>query len=340
MDPTIVELIETVKMKALNGEELTKDELIGLISIDPESEECDHLGKVSREVKVAISGNEVHIGSSIGVDLRPCPMSCRFCSLGEEWGLIDGEYELSDETIIELVGYVLSQGHDKVTLRTTEFYPIERLCELCRRIRERYGNGFAITANTGELTPETARMLKDAGYNAIYHAIRIREGIDTPLSIEQRISTIMAAQSAGLRVSGGLDPIGVEHTAEEIADCIMRYRELGTNGICVMKRVSVKGTPLGDMPEISDRRLAQLTAVCRLAGGDRWAVATHPAMSLALKWGGDHIAVETGANPRNNNLDMLQWSVTDHAGARMMVEDAGCRLGSVGDLFKGFMHDY
>ena len=339
MDSRTVDLIENVRRKSLAGEELTRDELIALISIDPESEECDHLGRVSREVKEAISGNEVHIGSSIGVDLRPCPMSCRFCSLGEEWGLIDSEYELSDDTIIELVGHVLSQGHDKVTLRTTEFYPIERLCDLGRRIRARYGNGFAITANTGELNEESARMLKEAGYNAIYHAIRIREGIDTPLSIEQRISTIRAAQVAGLRVSGGLDPIGIEHTAEELADCILRYRELRTNGICVMKRVSVKGTPLGEMQEISDRRLAQLTAVCRLAGGDRWAVATHPALSLALKWGGDHIAVETGANPRNNNLDMLQWSVTDHAGARRMVEEAGCRLGSVKDFFKGFMNE-
>ena len=337
MDRAIVALIDDVKRKALSAEELTREELIGLISIDPDSEECDYLGHVSREVKEKISGNEVHIGSSIGVDLRPCQMSCRFCSLGEEWGLVDGEYELSDDTILELVGHVLSKGHDKVTLRTTEFYPIDRLCNLCSKIRARYGYDFAITANTGELDEGSARKLKDAGFNAIYHAIRIREGIDTPLSIERRISTVRAAQAAGLRVSGGLDPIGIEHTPEELADCILRYRELRTNGICVMKRVSVKGTPYGDMQEISDRRLAQLTAICRLAGGASWAVATHPALSLSLKWGGDHIAVETGANPRNNNLDMLEWTVTDHDGALRMVEEAGCRLGSIKDFFKGFM---
>ncbi|MGN1044762.1 MAG: radical SAM protein [Candidatus Methanomethylophilaceae archaeon] len=338
MDERIIDLIDSAGKKALSGTELTREEIVALVSIDPDSEECDHLGHVSRMVKEVISGTEVHIGSSIGVDLRPCPMSCRFCSLGEEWGLIEGEYELSDDTVMGLIGGILSKGFDKVTLRTTEFYPIERLCGMARRIRARYGNGFALTANTGELTPETARMLKEAGFNAVYHAVRLREGIDTPLSVERRIATIRAAQSAGLRVSGGLDPIGPDHSPEEIADSILLYRELRTNGICVMRRVSVKGTPYGDSEEISDRRLAQLTAVCRLAGGGSWSVASHPANSLSLRWGGDHIAVETGANPRDNNLCMLQWSVTDHDGARRMAEEAGCVLGDVSDLFREFMH--
>ena len=334
MDPKTVELIDRAKDKAMKDEDLTREELIDLIDIDPDSEECDYLGKAAREVKRKNTGDVAHIGTSIGLDLRPCPMSCKFCSLGEKWGLIDGEYELSDDTVMGILDYILGKGFNKVTLRTTEFYPIERLCEIAKKLRAKYGQLFGMSANTGELTPEKAKMLKEAGFNGIYHAIRLREGIDTPLSVETRIATIKAAQSAGLRVSSGIDPIGVEHTSEEIADLIMLYRELKVDGMCTMKRINIPGTPLEGVPEISERRLAQITAVNRLAGGSRWTVATHPITRLGLEFGADHVSVETGANPRDNNLNMLRWSQCDHDAAFEILKSAGCTMGSVKDYFK------
>lgn len=334
MDPETIELIDRAKDKAMKDQDLTREELIGLIDIDPDSEECDYLGKAAREVKRKNTGDVAHIGTSIGLDLRPCPMSCRFCSLGEKWHLFEGEYELSDDTVLGLLDYILKKGFNKVTLRTTEFYPIERLCEIARKMRNRYGDLFGMSANTGELTPEKAKMLKEAGFNGIYHAVRLREGIDTPLKVETRIATIKAAQSAGLRVSSGVDPIGVEHTSEELADLIMLYRELKVDGMCTMKRINLPGTPYEGIPEISERRLAQMTAVNRLAGGSRWTVAAHPITKLGLEFGADHISVETGANPRDNNLNMLRWSMVDHDTARSILESAGCTMGSVKDYFK------
>ena len=334
MDSEIVELIDRVKDKAMRDEDLTREELIGIIDIDPDSEECDYLGKAAWDVKQKNTGNVVHIGNSIGLDLRPCPMSCKFCSLGEKWGLIKGEYELSDDTVLGLLDYIIKKGFNKITLRTTEFYPIERLCEIATKMRRKYGDLFGMSANTGELTPEKAKMLKDAGFNGIYHAVRLREGTDTPLSVETRVATIKAAQSAGLRVSSGVDPIGVEHTSEEIADLIVLYRELKVDGMCTMKRINLPGTPMEGIPEISERRLAQMTAVNRLAGGSRWTVAAHPITALGLKFGADHVSIETGANPRDNNLNMLRWSMCDHDGALKIVADAGCVMGSVRDYFK------
>lgn len=328
------ELIDFAKEKAMKDEDLARDELVELIDVDPESEECDYLGKAAREVKRKNTGDTAHIGTSIGLDLRPCAMSCKFCSLGEKWNLIGGEYELSDDTVLELMDYILRKGFNKVTLRTTEFYSLERLCQIARKLRMEHGRLFGMSANTGELTPEKARMLKDAGFDGIYHAIRLREGIDTPFSVGSRIATIKAAQSAGLRVSSGIDPIGIEHTSEEIADLIMLYRELRVDGICTMRRINVPGTPMGDMPEISDRRLAQITAVNRLAGGGRWTVAAHPILKLGLEWGADHVSVETGANPRDNNADMLRWSKCDHDTAARILEEAGCTMGDAKDYFK------
>ena len=325
--PGIRDTIDACREKALRCEDLTRDEFIALLSIDPDSPDCDYLGKTARKVKEHFSGNVARLGTSIGLDLRPCKMSCDFCSLGEKVGLVTQEYEITDDTAVQLIADLRKRGFYQFTLRTTEFYPIERLVNLAKRIRSELGYEFALSGNTGELTLEKAKMLKDAGINAVYHAVRLREGIDTPLSIETRSTTIRNAKAAGLRVSSGIDPIGVDHTPEEIADLFLLYYKLNVDGMCIMRRINVPGTRYEGMPEVSDRRLAQIVAVARLACGKRWTIAIHPAVKQGLLWGSDHISVETGANPRDNNIDMLRWSLFDHNTALRMIEDAGCVFG-------------
>ena len=325
--PGIRDTIDACREKALRCEDLTRDEFIALLSIDPDSPDCDYLGKTARKVKEHFSGNVARLGTSIGLDLRPCKMSCDFCSLGEKVGLVTQEYEITDDTAVQLIADLRKRGFYQFTLRTTEFYPIERLVNLAKRIRSELGYEFALSGNTGELTLEKAKMLKDAGINAVYHAVRLREGIDTPLSIETRSTTIRNAKAAGLRVSSGIAPIGVDHTPEEIADLFLLYYKLNVDGMCIMRRINVPGTRYEGMPEVSDRRLAQIVAVARLACGKRWTIAIHPAVKQGLLWGSDHISVETGANPRDNNIDMLRWSLFDHDTALRMIEDAGCVFG-------------
>lgn len=327
MNADVVNTINRAKEKALRCVNLSRDELIALVAIDPESEECDYLGQCAFEVKNHFSGNVVRLGTSIGLDLRPCKMSCKFCSLSEKVGLITDEYEITDDTAVKIVSDLRQKGYYQFTLRTTEFYSIEKLASLAERIRNELGWEFALSANTGELTPEKAKILKDAGFNAVYHAVRLREGIDTPLSIETRAETIRNAKAAGLRVSSGIDPIGVDHTPEEIADLFLLYYTLNVDGMCVMRRVNIPGTGYEGLPEASDRRIAQIVAVARLACGNRWTVAIHPAIQQGLKWGADHISVETGANPRDNNIDMLRWSLFDHDTALKMISDSGCEFG-------------
>ena len=334
MDGDVKAIIDRCRDKALRCEDLTRDEMIALLSIDPDSEECDYLGNTARDVKRHYSGDVIRLGTSIGLDLRPCRMSCSFCSLGEKVGLIKDEYEISDDTAVQLITDLRKRGFYQFTLRTTEFYPIERLAALARRIRQELGWEFALSGNTGELTPAKAKVLKDAGINAVYHAVRLREGIDTPLSVETRSETIRNAKAAGLRVSSGIDPIGIDHTPEEIADLFILYQSLNVDGMCIMRRINVPGTKYEGMPEISDRRLAQVVAVARLVCGNRWTIAVHPAVKQGLLWGTDHISIETGANPRDNNIDMLRWSLFDHDTALRMIREAGCVFGENPFLMK------
>ena len=47
MNAETIELIDRVKDKAMRDEDLNREELIGIIDIDPDSEECDYLGKAA-----------------------------------------------------------------------------------------------------------------------------------------------------------------------------------------------------------------------------------------------------------------------------------------------------
>lgn len=330
-----IDLIRSAEAKAMKGEYIGKDAVLALLSINPLSEDCSALGEAARRVASEFCDDTAIVGSSIGLDLMPCSMSCRFCSLGEKWGIYKENYVMPDDDVIELIRDSVEHGFTKFTLRTTEFYDIDTLCRLKKRISNEVPGEYVITANTGELNPEKAKKLKDAGFAGIYHAIRLREGIDTPIPADVRIATIKAAQEAGLFVASGVDPIGIEHTNEEIADLIDLYRRLEPNAVCTMKRINVKGTPVGDLEEIDDMRLAQIAAVIRLAGAGVWKnVAVHPITEQAVRWGVNNVSPELGANPRDDKYEGKEWSTGGRERAIKIFQENGYKVKSAFEYAK------
>lgn len=131
---------------------------------------------------------------------------------------------------------------------------------------------------------------------------------------------MMNAKREGLLLSTGLDPIGTEFTNDEIADKIIELRNTEPVGICVMKRESVAGTPLGGMTEISESRHAQITAVVRLSS--KGSVAIHPASQKGFDFGANNAAAEIGATPRKDNGNLSDW-IYRHEDIRSMMLNAG-----------------
>lgn len=323
MDDGIKTLIDESKRIALGPNDLDRDRIIGLLSIVPGTEEYDYLGKASRDVSRLLVMNQAKIGTSIGLDLCPCSASCEFCSLGEKWGLVKECAELSDEAVIRIVREKHAEGYFQFTLRTTEYYSLKRLGELGRRVRAEVPGDYYLTANTGELTIEDAKYLKECGFTAAYHVPRLGEGKYTPFSVEERLTTMRNVKAGGLMLSTGLDPIGPEFTNEELADKIIKLRNERPSGICVMRRESVHGTPLGDLPEISDERLSQIVAVVRLSFKGN--IAVHPANQRSIDFGANNAAAEIGATPRQDNENLSEW-IHRHDDIRAMFLNAGFDL--------------
>jgi|LSQX01.1.fsa_nt_gb biotin synthase len=318
-------LIDDTKCQVLSEEQPDPGVLLRMLRLDPNSEECAYLGKRARDVAEEVTDGIGSLNSSIGLDWMPCPISCAFCSLGKKWGLVSGNAILDDDDVIDTVDEVIRiRGLDRVTLRTTETYDLQHLLELGRRIRREVSGKYRLALNTRTLTKEDADELHKAGFSSAYHALRLGEGTDTPFDPEDRIRTMRAIAGSKLMLTSGIDPVGVEHTNEEILLRIGILRELGAKSVCSMRRKNVAGTPKGGLPEVSDKRMAQIAAVLRMAHPE-WGVASSPIIPQSLEWGANSISVETGASPRRDHPDRI-WNIMSHDEAEKVLEHAGYTL--------------
>lgn len=302
------DLIQEAKEKALKGEMLDRDTIIALLEMDSDSKDAEMLGEAAREVACVVTGNNGSVWASIGVDYKKCAMNCDFCAFGYKWGLVRDESERSPEEVIELVRRFVSHGARWITLRTTQFYGIDKLISVIRDIRASVPGEYEIVVNTGEFNEAEAEFLASAGAQMVYHTIRLREGINTRFKPEDRIATLASVNSSPLDLAYLVEPVGIEHTNAEIADIFLTAMEYNARLCGVMARVPLPGTPLSDLPQISERRHAQIVAVTRLAAGYHAPdICAHPPSRLAVEWGANVVVVETGAIPREGEDCKTEW---------------------------------
>ena len=301
-------LIEKAKEAALKGQILDRETIVALLSIEPESKAADTLGETAHLIAKEVTGNHAKVWSSIGIDYEPCEMNCRFCSFGEKWNALKEHYTWSDQEVLDFSAKFVKEGAAWITLRTTEFYGLEKLCRLAKRIKTQIPGSYKLVANTGELDNQTIGKLTEAGVEVIYHSIRLREGIDTPFHIEERAATLETIKNSPLDLAYLVEPIGVEHSNEELADIFLTAMKYGAKLSGAMARIPVKGTPLFSYGQISERRLAQIVAVTRLAANfNAPDICIHPASQIALNWGANVVVVETGAIPRDETNLNSEW---------------------------------
>jgi len=271
-----------------------------------------------------LAGNRGYVWTAIGLDSTPCGMGCSFCSQAAKWDAYTASPPLSPEAVVGTAGRLAAGGADFVVLRTTQFYPLDRLLTLGKRVRERIGDAIHLVVNTGEMDLETVKALKGAGFSMAYHVVRLREGVDTGHTVAMRLRTIEAVLAGGLELQYLIEPLGPEHTAEEILTEARRARSLGASGTGVMARVPVMGTPLARFGQVPEAYLRRVAAAARLAypdGGRHLCV--HPPTPSTLRCGSNTIIVEQAANPRDTGSSPGPWRGFDLAAARATLQAAG-----------------
>ena len=282
-------------------EPLTKEEAIELLSIPNLSQDYYRLLARANQASKEDYGDKGYIFAQIGLDAQPCSGDCVFCSLACS---NCGELEMEEKSTQEILNLVSRIDFTKVTavfLMTTAEYDPEKFLEVGRAVRAHIPADIAMVANTGDFDLSYAEKLKAAGYTGAYHIVRLGEGRDTALIPEERIKTLDAIKDVGLRLYYCLEPIGPEHTYDELATEMLRARDYDVEVMAAMRRVSVAGTPYEDRGMVDDFEYAKIVAVCRLVSMPAVSMNVHEPHTLAMLGGVNQLYAEIGVNPRDND---------------------------------------
>ncbi len=298
----LVELLENARY----GGGLTKQECVCLLELDELSLEASLIRAVANDLTRERMSNMGVILGQIGVDIAPCKGGCRFCVFGEGHTRFE-PFRISEEELDGKI-YELTESGDLygLYLMTMHDYDRDVLFRVVERAKKIAPPQTQLWVNIGDTDYNTFAELKKAGVRGAYHVCRLREGTDTNLDPGERIKTMENLLAAGLELYTCCEPIGPEHTIQELADNFFIGIELGCTQHAVMRRIAASGTPLSSYGQITELRLAHICAVLTLALGKARSfkfMSTHEPNQAGLLSGANLITAESGANPRDNNKD-------------------------------------
>lgn len=282
---------------------MNRKEIIELLEIENGSKDFYELIRESNNKTREEFNNQAYIFSQIGINASPCSGNCKFCALAENNYLLDNEFEFDTELVVEKARLSFEEGIDDLFIMTTASYPLKNLLNIANTVSEAMPKGKRLVANSGDMSYETALNLKDAGYTGSYHIKRLREGIDTEIPVSQRIATIEAIQKSGLELYYCLEPIGPEHTLDELAEEILFAQDLKVKAMAVMRRIAVPGTKLEKLGQISKLQLIKIAAVTRLASSPTRCMNAHETVEGSLLAGVNQLYAEAGSNPRDDVIE-------------------------------------
>jgi biotin synthase len=292
--------INDLMRKSQDGEVLSRSELIYLLGLSPDSAQSYLVMAEATRVSKELSLGQAEVHAQLAMNLAPCPSNCLFCSFAQANGVFNEETRVEPEQAVAYATQFESDGANAVFVMTTANYPFERFIEISQEIRRNLKPETTLVANVGDQSYENAKKLKDSGFVGVYHALRLREGIDTGLSPEKRKKSIRDFQEAGLEVGTCVEPVGPEHTDEELADMIEFTASFNPSYSGAARRIPIPGTKMAKRGVISELRMAQIVAVTRL-GMPRSVMGncTHEPCTLGAVAGANLFWAEVGANPRD-----------------------------------------
>ena len=257
------------------GKQLNRAEAIALSEISGQ-ENILLLCAAADKVRQACCGNTVDLCSIINVKSGNCSENCGFCSQSAHhpgkdvpvYGLKSQAEILAQAQAAADAGArrfcLVSQGRGPKysSPKSTEF---EEILDTVRRIATE--TNVKPCCALGEVTPEQAKRLREAGVTRYNHNLEASENfyaeIVTTHTWRDRIQTIKNLKAAGIQAcTGGI--LGMGETWEDRIDLALSLRELEVESVPLNLLNPRAGTPLGDLPKIDPYEALKAIAIFRL----------------------------------------------------------------------------
>ncbi len=327
----------TILENAVNGQSPTKEECKYLLTFGEATMEATLIRSTADAVMRRKTDNSAIILGQVGIDISECAGGCKFCTFGEGHTKFIPKQLTDDELHNKINEFCGRDDLYGLFLMTMHDYNLDFFLKSVKTAKSLISPSTGVWSNVGDSDLDTFKEMKKAGVEGVYHVCRIGEGKDTNLKPEDRIKTMQNALDANLKLYTCCEPIGPEHTIDELVDNMFIGIELGCTLHAAMRRVAVPGLPLSKYGQISELRLGQIVAVVALASFTTPTMAycgVHEPNQIAYISGANIVTAETGANPRDNAEDTSKNRGMDMQDCRKMLLECGFQSIHRGDESK------
>ena len=262
---------------------------------------CDlkELCEGADRIRAYFIGDKVDLCSIINGRSGRCPEDCKYCAQSAHNHTNCEVYDfLPEEKIVEACKMNESEGVDRFPIVTagraltgTEFekaiHAFETMHQECK---------IDLCASMGFLNEEQLHRLHEAGVTSYHHNIETSRrnfpNICTTHTYDQKIETLKKVKAEGMcACSGGI--IGMGETWEDRLDMAVGLAELGIDSIPINALMPIKGTPLENLPQLTEKEILRTIAFFRYINP---AANIRLAAGRALLTNDGEIAFQSGAS--------------------------------------------
>jgi len=290
--------ITQIISKAIDGGEINASELKELFAVHYLSEEAYMIQYASRKMSIVASKGKAEVHAQVGLNVGSCPKNCQFCAFAAVNKIFDKLIVRPLEEIIESCLAFERDGANAIFLKATATYKFDDFVKVGHEVKVALKTELPLIANVGDFDEEGVKALKKAGFAGVYHAVRLGEGSVTNIDPKERLKTIEIAKKAGLSVGTCLEPVGPEHTLDELVEKTLITREMRPAYSGAGRRVNIPGSPMEVHGSLNYAQMAHILAAVRLAiGYDIIGNCTHEPNKIGAMAGANLLWAEAGSNP-------------------------------------------
>lgn len=249
----------------INGRRLTREDDLSFFL----AEELDGLIEGADRIRRELRGNKADLCSIINGRSGRCGEDCKFCAQSSHHNAVIDEYPfLEPEEILKDCRKHEEQKIGRFSIvtagRALNGTEMEKALEAYKSMSKQCN--IELCASHGLLSQEDFYRLREAGVSRYHANIETSRknfiNICTTHTYEDKLEVIRRAGKAGLSVcSGGI--IGMGETWEDRLDMAFSLCDMEIKSIPINILKPIGGTPLGEMPPLSEEEILRTIAMFR-----------------------------------------------------------------------------